>query len=322
METHANHVLIGAFTLVGLALLLIIGLWSAQYASDAAWSEFEVIFDHPVSGLSVGSTVQYNGINMGSVRDLRLAPDNPSRVIALIRLEADAPVREDTIARLTVSGLTGVAFIQLRGGSPQSPPLRRDSKGGPPRIYAEESALQRLIESSEDIASMASEVMLRLLEFLSADNAERVSQTLDNIDRLSETLLAEGELISQTIHNLHQGSQRVDELVAGSADVVRELSSVLSQVESELIAELPEITDDLSLTLRSLASASERIDQLLADNEAAFNALGSDVITPLGPAVQEIRQLVRELSRLATRFERHPTRFLLGADQPEEYEPR
>lgn len=322
METRANHVLIGAFTVAGLLLLLVIGLWAARYTADDAWKEYEVVFEHPVSGLSVGSTVQYNGINMGSVRELYLSPEDPSRVIARIRLQADAPVREDTIARLTVSGLTGVGFIQLRGGSPDSPALDPLPDGTPQRIYAEESGLQKLIDASEDIASMASEVMLRLLDFLSEENVERVAHTLDNVDRMSETVLAETEIITETIHNLHRGSQNIAGVLDSSKLLVESLTAALLDIEEHLIAELPELTGDLKRTLDHLAAAANRIDRVLADNEAAMSEFGVEVLTPLGPAVQEFRQLVRELSRLSTRFKRHPTRFLLGGDQPEEYRPQ
>ncbi len=322
METRANHVLIGAFTVAGLFLILVIGLWAARYAADDAWKNYEVIFEHPVSGLSVGSTVQYNGINMGSVRELYLSPEDPSRVVARIRLEPDAPVREDTIARLTVSGLTGMAFIQLRGGSPESPPLDPLPDGTPQRIYAEESGLQKLIEASEDIASMAAEVMLRLLDFLSEENIDRVSHTLDNVDRMSETVLAETEVITETIHNLHRGSQSIAGVLDSSQQLIENMTAALSDIDEHLIAELPEFASELKRTLDHLAAASNRINRVLADNEAIMSEFGVEVLTPMGPAVQEIRQLVRDLSRLSTRFKNHPTRFLLGGDQPEEYQPQ
>ncbi len=322
METRANHVIIGAFTVAGLFMVLVIGLWAARYAAEDTWREYEIVFEHPVTGLSVGSTVQYNGINMGSVRELNLSPEDPSQVIARVRLEADAPVREDTVARLTVSGLTGVAFIQLRGGSPGSPPLEPGPDGRPPQILAEESGLQRLIDASEDIASMASEVMLRVLDFLSEDNAERISHTLDNFDQLSKAVLAESDLIAETIRNVHQGSESLAGVLERSQRLIDEMSEALAGIDEHVISGLPDLSDDLARTMDQLASASSRIDRVLADNEAAMSDFGVEVLSPMGPAVQEFRQLVRELSRLSTRFERHPTRFLLGGDQPEEYQPQ
>lgn len=322
METRANHVLIGAFTLVGLGLLVLIALWSARFTTESAWQHVEIVFTQAVSGLSIGSDVQYNGIRMGSVRELSLAEDDPGRVIARVRLEADAPLREDTVARLSVSGLTGVAYIQLRGGSPGSPPLKPGPGGDPPRIVAEESPLQRLIDSSEDIANTASEVMLRLIDFLSEENAERVSQTLDNIDRFTLALTDERELIAETIGNIHRGSEDFAEMAAQSRGVFNDLSEALSQVEGGLSETMPAMAEDLQQAIDNLASASRRIDRILAENEAAMSDFGVEVLSPMGPAVEEFHQLVRELSRLSTRLERNPARFLLGRDQPKEYDPQ
>ncbi|MFW5926928.1 MAG: MlaD family protein [Wenzhouxiangella sp.] len=322
METRANHVLIGAFTLAGLALIVIIGLWSARYATERDWQYIEIEFTQPVSGLSVGSDVQYNGIRMGSVRELSLAADDPGRVVARVRLEGDAPLREDTVARLSVSGLTGVAFIQLRGGSPESAPLKPGPDGEPPRIMAEESPLQRLIDSSEDIASTASEVMLRLLDFLSEENADRVSQTLDNIDRLTVALTDERDLISESIGNIHRGSEDFAQVAARSRAIIEDLSEALARLEGGLVDTMPAMAEDLERTIDRLARTSERIERILAENEAALAGFGVEVLSPLGPAVEEFRQLVRDLSRLSSRIERDPARFLLGRDQPMEYQPQ
>ncbi len=322
MEPRANHVLIGAFTLAGLILLVLGGLWSAQWASDETWQELEVHFLQPVSGLSVGSGVQYNGINMGSVRDLRLSPDHPGRVVAVIRIDDQAPLREDTTARLSVSGLTGVSTIQLRGGSPDSPPLKPAAGRTRPVIIAEESGLQRLIETSEDIASTASEVMLRLLEFLSEDNADRVAATLDNIDTFTQALTGESDRLGEIVRNLHRGSEELVPLIEELRAAVAAASSTLERLEPALVDTFPRAAEELREAMAKLARSAERIDRMIARNEAAVASFGDQVITPLGPAVQDLRRLIDELSALSEKFERNPAGFLLGDERPEEYQPK
>ncbi len=322
METKAHYVLIGAFTLLGLALLLGFGLWSANYQSDEAWTDYEIRFEQAVSGLSVGSTVQYNGINMGRVVDLYLNPDDPRQVVAVARLRAEAPVRTDTVARLSISGLTGVAFIQLRGGSPDSPVLKPPDDGSMPVILAEESALQRLIDASEDIASTASEVLLRVLDILSEDNAERISSTLDNLDAFAMALTQEEDLIGETIRNAHQSSQTLVEVLTNADKAIDDVVAAMDGIETHLIDILPELSEDLSESLNQFASLTRRLDNVIADNEQALSEFGTEGLAQFGPTLQEFRHLLRELSRLSSRFERHPTRFLLGGDQPEEYEPQ
>jgi phospholipid/cholesterol/gamma-HCH transport system substrate-binding protein len=322
METRANHVLIGVFTLLGFGLLLLFGLWTARYQADAAWQDYEIHFEQAVSGLSVGSTVQFNGISMGSVRELYLHPDDPRVVVAVVRLQAGAPVRTDTVARLSISGLTGVAFIQLRGGTPENPRLRPGPDGSLPQIVAEESPLQRLIDASEDIASTASEVLLRILDFLSEENAERISHTLDNLDAFTVALSSEKELIGEIVRNTHRGSEQLVDVLGSASQTIDEVSQALAGIEEHLIDILPELSGDLSDTLEAFASLSRRLDNVIADNEQALSEFGVESLAQFGPALQEFRHLIRELSRLSNRFERHPTRFLLGGDQPEEYQPQ
>lgn len=322
MEPRANHVLIGAFTLLGAILLVLGGLWSARWASDQAWQHVEVHFLQPVSGLSDGSVVQYNGISMGSVRDLRLSPEDPGRVIAEIRVQAEAPLREDTTARLSVSGLTGVSTIQLRGGSAGSPPLEPEAGRDVPVIIAEESGLQRLIETSEDIASTASQVMLRLLEFLSEENAARVSATLDNIDRFTQVLGGEGERIGEIVANLHQGSQDLVPLMQDLRRVVSDISGAFEQLEPTLLDTFPAAAEELRAAMAKLSEASERIDRMVARNEAAVGSFGDEVLTPMGPAVQEFRRLIDELSALTRKIEQNPAGFLFSGEEPEEYQPQ
>ena len=104
METKANYVLIGAFTLAVAVAMLLFGLWMAKYSSDRSWQAYHVVFNEPVTGLTEGGTVQYNGIAVGTVDSLSLAPQDPRRVVARIRVSADVPVKVDTRAKLSMTG--------------------------------------------------------------------------------------------------------------------------------------------------------------------------------------------------------------------------
>src|SRR3546814_18960272 len=107
METKANYVLIGAFTILVSLFLLGFGLWAAKYSSDKSWRESDVVFREPVTGLTNGSSVQYNGIALGTIESLKLAPNDPRAVIARPKLQADAPVRTEPPAKLSTTSLTG-----------------------------------------------------------------------------------------------------------------------------------------------------------------------------------------------------------------------
>lgn len=322
METRAHHVLIGAFTLAVALFALLFGLWASKYTGESAWHDYEVRFTEAVTGLSEGGMVQYNGISIGNVRELSLAPEDPRIVVARIRVRADTPVREDTIARLAFTGLTGVAFIQLSGGSPDSPPLTAQPGRELPLIQSQESALSKLMSSSEDIATAASEVLVRLRNLLSDENAERIAHTLANVDAFTEAVSGEREQIAALVRNAATAADRLTVVLAGAERTLTRLEDGLEKIDASLIEALPEITADLRQTLAQMESLTRRADTMLAENEDALASFGSEGLSQLGPTLQELRQLIRDLGRLSQRLENNPARFLLGGDQPEEYLPR
>lgn len=307
METKANYVLIGAFTIVVTLFLLLFALWAAKYSSEKSWREYAVIFNEPVTGLSEGSTVQYNGIGVGTVQQLSLAPDDPRRVIAKLRLQADAPVKTDTRAKLSLTGITGTPIIQLTGGSPNSPRLAESSNGDVPIIQTEASALQ-------NIADTANRLVARLDQVLSDDNVKHVSNTLANIESLTGSIADQRGDLRELIANAKKSSEQLNQTLATT-------NKAVESVDRELAQKLPGIINKLDSTLTKLDSAATGANGILNDNRAAISSFANDGLAQLGPTLGELRSLVRDLRRISDRLEGNPTRYLLGRDAAKEFEP-
>ncbi|MBN7138003.1 ABC transporter substrate-binding protein [Lysobacter enzymogenes] len=307
METKANYVLIGAFTIVVTLFLLLFALWAAKYSSEKSWREYAVIFNEPVTGLSEGSTVQYNGIGVGTVQQLSLAPDDPRRVIAKLRLQADAPVKTDTRAKLSLTGITGTPIIQLTGGSPNSPRLAESSNGDVPIIQTEASALQ-------NIADTANRLVARLDQVLSDDNVKHVSNTLANIESLTGSIADQRGDLRALIANAKKSSEQLNQTLATT-------NRAVESVDRELAQKLPGIINKLDSTLTKLDSAATGANGILNDNRAAISSFANDGLAQLGPTLGELRSLVRDLRRISDRLEGNPTRYLLGRDAAKEFEP-
>jgi phospholipid/cholesterol/gamma-HCH transport system substrate-binding protein len=322
METRANYVLIGAFTLIAAVVAVLFALWAGRHTTSANWADYEIRFTQAVTGLSTGGAVQYNGITVGTVRELSLAPDDARQVLARIRIQADAPVKEDTVARLQLAGLTGITFIQLSGGSPDSPPRAIPADGSLPRIPAEESALDRLIGASEGITSAANEALVRILELLSDDNARQIREALVNINDFTETLSAERGQLAETLRSVAGASASAERTLTGADATIAELNQTLRTVNDELVSKLPAMSDDLAVALQQFASLAARTNDLLDENGSAIGALGSGGLGQLGPTLLEMQRLLQDLSRTTRRFDRDPSQYLLGGSQPEVYQPQ
>src|ERR1041385_9458976 len=81
METRANFVLIGAFTLAVIAAAFGFVLWFQSLHTVKQRSPLRIVFEGPAAGLRNGGSVNFNGIRVGEVISVRL--DNPRRGVAL-----------------------------------------------------------------------------------------------------------------------------------------------------------------------------------------------------------------------------------------------
>lgn len=308
METKANYVLIGAFTLVTAIALLVFGLWAAKYSSERSWQDYQVVFTEPVTGLTEGSSVQYNGIAVGTVEALALDARDPRRVIARLKLKADIPVKVDTRAKLSITSLTGVPFIQLTGGSPRAPRLVDVDEHDPPVIRTEASALQ-------NIADTANRLVARLDEVLSDENVRHINLTLAHLDAATGAISDQRGDLRALIVNARQASEQLSATLANT-------NRTVTDVDRELVDKLPGLVNKLDTTLAHLDAAAGNANGILGENRAALHSFANDGLAQLGPTLTELRGLVRDLRHVSDRLEGNPARYLLGRDAPKEFEPK
>jgi phospholipid/cholesterol/gamma-HCH transport system substrate-binding protein len=312
METRAHHVLIGLFTLIVVVAALLFGLWLAKSSSDRQFSYYQVVFNEAVTGLSTGSAVQYNGIKVGDVTQLKLDAQDPRKVLAWIRLGGDTPVRQDTHAKLALTGVTGLAVIQLSGGSPGSPPL--ESKNGElPVIVADPSPLSRILANGEDLVMNINDVVARAGALLSPENMDRISRTLDHLDKATGAIADQRDDIRTLLRQLAEASRQANETLAQTQKLVQSANGL---VDNQGKATL----DSARNALASVERVTANIDQLLSDNRAAING-GMQGFSELAPAIRELRDAAGSLRGVTRRLDDNPTGFLLGRDRSKEFVP-
>ncbi|QBB71831.1 MCE family protein [Pseudolysobacter antarcticus] len=315
METRAHHVLIGVFTLVVVAAAMLFVLWLSKASADREFAYYDVVFTEAVTGLSKGGLVQYNGIKVGEVTQLRLSPKDARNVEARIRVDGGTPIKVDTKAKLASLGLTGIAFIQLSGGAPGSAPLLDTPEQPVPRIIADESALQKLLASSEDIVTTVNDVLFRVGNLLSQENVDRVSRTLQHVDQLSGAIADQRDDLKHVISDL--------------AGATTQLRSTLAQVDkmarttNDLVDHQGRATlDAASATLAALQRTAEGADKLVSQNREAINNFSNQGLSQIGPTVVELRDLLRSLKSITDQLQDNPAGYLFGHGQPKEFEPK
>ncbi len=183
METRANFILIGAFTLAGILGALGFMIWLANVQLDREYAYYGILFED-VSGLDASGDVQFNGIGVGKVIELRIHAPDPSKVYVGIEVDSTTPVREGTVAQLSSSGVTGVSYISLSNVAAGSAPLTAPP-GEVPIIASRPSTLQQLVEGAPDLIEQAAELLAELKEMAGPQNRTYVAGILRNLDTAS-----------------------------------------------------------------------------------------------------------------------------------------
>jgi phospholipid/cholesterol/gamma-HCH transport system substrate-binding protein len=174
METRAPFVVVGAFVLAAIAAVFGFVYWLHNTGGLGPRMTYHVQFDGSVPGLLVGAAVLFNGIRVGEVTDLGLAPNSPRRVNTTISVASTTPVRSDTKVGLEFQGLTGVPVIALEGGT-----LLANS-GAVTTLVAEPGAGEGMTQAARSA--------LRRVDTVLADNAEPLKNTIANLQVFSEGL--------------------------------------------------------------------------------------------------------------------------------------
>jgi phospholipid/cholesterol/gamma-HCH transport system substrate-binding protein len=191
METRANYALIGVFTLAVIAAAFGFVLWFSGAEKPGGRKTYKIIFNGSVSGLSDGGVVLFNGVRVGAVTKIDLLPQDPSRVDALIDVDAKVPVRADTKARLEYTGFTGVASVALTGGALDAPPLPT-SPQQPGVIVADSSEFQDLIATARRVAAQASDFFTKANRLID-DNSASITASVKNVEKFSDALAANSD---------------------------------------------------------------------------------------------------------------------------------
>lgn len=312
METRANHVLIGLFSVLVIAGAMLFGLWLAKASMDSTFKDYEVVFNEAVSGLSKGSSVQYNGIKVGDVIELRLDVKDPRRVLARIRLAAGTPVKVDTKAKLALTGVTGTSIIQLSGGDPNSPPLK-GKDGKLPVLIATPSPIARLLTDSTDMMANVNMLLHNANALFSPANVERVSKTLENLEQTTTAISSQRGDISQTLKQLSQVGKQASSALEQTTALMRNANVLMSTQGKQMFSSAEQ-------AMKSLEHSSETINTLLNNNEESLNS-GLQGLNQLGPAVNELRETLSTLRSISRRLEANPSGYLLGREQNKEFTP-
>lgn len=228
---------LGLYVLGAGALFVSLLVFIVQSSFSGDRATYWIMFGENVKGMVVGSKVNFQGVPIGVVADMRF---QDGRTLVELRVDPTrANIQNVTRARMDRLLVTGQVTVELEGYAANGRSLPPDSF-----IEPKEDPLNSLKASLPEVIAKASQVLTRMDSVLAnadavlgSENQQQIASILGNLDRASSSF-ADG-----TVPEIHalvadarravQAAEATAHAATGSAEAVAETVAALRRLESD-----------------------------------------------------------------------------------------
>lgn len=312
METRANHIWVGAVTLLLLAGLAALTIWIARL-NQGEQNEYDIFFKQSIDGVAKGSEVSFSGVPAGQVKDIELWEKDPEFVRVRIKVDKKVPILLGTTASLQGS-FTGVTTIQLQGAVKGAPPINEPGPEGAPVIPTKRSGLGEILSNAPLLLERLATLTERLTMVLSDKNQKSFENILANTDVMTRNLAAASPDVKRTLAELQATLRQANytlaafEKVAGSADAM-------------LNDEGNGIAKQLRTTLKSVQGAADALQATANDARPGVQQLNERTLPAAESAIRELQATTRSLREVTDRINDRGVSSIVGSPKLPDYKP-
>jgi phospholipid/cholesterol/gamma-HCH transport system substrate-binding protein len=232
METRVNYTLVGLLVLLLGTAAIIIPLWLASGLDRQQYNTYVVYMNESVDGLSTNSSVKYNGVDVGFVRDIQLNLANTQQVKILLNIKQGIPITTNTTAVLRNQGITGVEYIGLNGGKTAgAKPLLAKSGEPYPVIPAAPSIMLKLDAALTQLMHNMSKMSDQMNLVFNPDNAKLFTNTLTNIDHITGNIAKGSPQYNIALRNISQSTQNMPDITAQMQLLLQSLQVITNEIK-------------------------------------------------------------------------------------------
>lgn len=326
MDTKVNYTLVGLFAILLTTALIAMIFWLSAYSSTQSYKTYLAYMRESVAGLTRNAAVKYRGVDVGKVEAIELDKQNPERVRLTLGIEQGTPIKEDTIAILASNGLTGIAYVELTGGTKDSPALKA-KKGqpypvintGPSLLMRLDTALTKLLTELTGVAKDLDHIAQSVNIVLIKQNQQALTETLKNTKRFSKALadLATNpenqRALRETLRNTENFTARLASQSAQLEVGVKDLVAILGQ-GTKASKQIPVLVDQVT---RSVERTAEGLETLLQKGQQEFRLFSQSTLPHINQLLNGFDQITRNLERFSEHVEQNPRVLLFGAPSTE-----
>ena len=303
MEREASYLTVGAFVLLVLALAAWFVIWYTDVQEQRNYRRFEIYFEGSVAGLSKGGPVRYLGVDVGRVVRMDIDPRAADRVEVIVDIDATAPISDETLASLSLQGVTGLLYIDLERDRGDKPVMPRVPSRQYPVIRTVKSNFDILLSSLPDLIGRGSGLAQRMSRLFNDENVAAASATLDNLNRASAELPG----ILKDVRVLVGDARRTLGEIEGAASGLRDVTQG---------PDIKAALERVRVTMDHLASTSARLDEFVGENQANITRFSDSGLVELQQLIRESREAAQEFRELSRSIKREPSQLLYEQKYP------
>ena len=321
METRANHVWVGAITLLLLGALALFFVWLSGLGKGAQ-DEYDIFFKQSVAGLAKGSQVSFAGVPVGQVQEIALWDKDPQFVRVRINVGDEVPILLGVTATIQGS-FTGVSTILLDGARRGAPELTCEEgrpgtiacPEGVPVIPTKPGGLGELLANAPLLLERLATLTERLSLLLSDENQASISGILANTDKMTADLAQATPQAERTLAELQVTLREASESLDAFERVLVSTDQLLNQEGQNLAVQM-------RATLNSADAAAKSLSATLEDARPAARQLSESTLPAAEATLQDLRATSKALRGVTEKLENQGAGSLLKGQTLPDYEPK
>lgn len=291
MEKDAKYFIVGLFVTLSMVAAVAFVIWIAGAHDTRDTKRYTVHFTDPINGLKVGSVVQYKGVEVGKVMQIRLVPQRHDLIRVNIEVAEEAPVYARTQATLAMMGVTGLVYMDMKTDATDTEPAPVVAGEEYPVIQGNGTQLAKILADVPEISKQILAITQKLNGLLDQPNMESLSAILQNLEKMSKDM---NGLLS--VDNVNNAGATLANFSAASADM------------KNMVARFEKTADEIDKAVQAISNVVTR-------NETNINKFSQDGLDQIMRMSQETRKMAESIRRTADQLKQDPSQIIYQPSQ-------
>lgn len=312
MNNKVNYTVVGLAVLLGFTLIFGFTYWLLKPSSAKEITNYNIYFDESVLGLNLDAPVKYRGISVGKVINLKINPENSEQVQVLVAILKSTPIKENTVAKLTSQGITGLSYINLSLGDNDAPPLVAKEGNEYPVIKTVPSFFENFEKSLGSVSTKVSKTLTKTEELLNEDNQkqfalllENSANTMEKVDRL---------LDDKTIKSLQNSAKNLERITYKVNAVMPNIDNFITKSVS-WEEQMGNSFDDIKNTYKSMGVTMNNMAKSFQDATIEVQSMSGELTPTVNKSIIELQGVMIKLQDVMNQYERSPSDILFKEEE-------